>query len=414
MQVSDAYAQVMEKDGWSHAHGRNVAHISQADVDAARLFGYGYRAQTIGAFNATRRAVARLADEETDPAVEAWLDRASTLLEQLEAKAIDPILPDHRALISTLHSYDYWASLVDELLTNACARKANRKLETTRQLFLESMHQITTGTGLYVARDLKLPEQGAFIVPDLDIAIAPIIYGDHHSWNAAFLAGDRPGVAVHRHREGAEIHLGYGPVKGQTILGSSFSDVHEGYAMPIPPMTGHGFLNTSGHDHIVPFVFGSLKMGGWGVFFDVEPLPVEDSPRTEAPLASPEMNQSIFLDRAIEESTTGSGSLRRVLIPASHAGFCEIGGLELAITRLDQDILAPPAPHYRIVSIQYGQAKIHISGAESEVGPHDHFGIPAGMSCRFAPQGQRPLIFLDSMILPVESDSLQTGDRFPF
>jgi len=43
--ASESYAQLLDKARWSHANGRNVFHILQTDVDAARLFSYGYRSQ---------------------------------------------------------------------------------------------------------------------------------------------------------------------------------------------------------------------------------------------------------------------------------------------------------------------------------------------------------------------------------
>ena len=338
----------MDKSLWSHAHGRTVAHVSPAEVDRARLFSYGYRSQTIGAFHATGVALRELASRYPEFRDATWLTQACTLLHQLESKAMDAIEKDPRALISTFHNYDRWIVLVLELLTKACAEIPLSELESIRQKFLERIEKVTSGDGIYIAQDTTLPEQGAFVVPDLDISIAPIIYGDNHSWNAAFLAGGRPGVSLHRHRQGAEIHLGYGALKGKTIVGSNFAEVSEGYAMPIPPMTDHGFLNTSGHDHVVPFIFGSLLLGGWGVFFDVEP---RDQPAlVEQPLESEAMNGSVFLDQAIAEMQQGSGCLRRVLIPAHRAGSRETGGLELAIARVGRAVIDPPGrslPHPR-------------------------------------------------------------------
>ena len=305
MQASEAYHQLVEKSLWSHAHGRNVAHVSPADVDRARLFSYGYRSQTIGAFHATRVALNEFGSQHPECRDESWKTQACTLLEELESKAMDTIARDPRALISTLHGYDRRTLRVLELLTRACADHPRPKLEAIRQQFQERLETVTMGEGIYIARDTTLPSQGAFVVPDLDISIAPIIYGDNHSWNAAFLAGGRPGVSLHRHRQGVEIHLGFGALQGKTILGSSFAEVSEGYAMPIPPMTDHGFLNTSGHDHVVPFIFGSLQLGGWGVFFDVEPR--DQTALVEQPLDSKAMNGSVFLDRAIVEMQQGSG-----------------------------------------------------------------------------------------------------------
>src|SRR5262249_26299922 len=141
---------------------------------------------------------------------------------------------------------------------------------------------VTNCNGIYTACDQRMPAQGAFIVPNLGIAIVPVIYGDYHSWNAAFLFAGNYGVPVHRHRMGAEIHLGFSPVQGRTIQGANYAEVKEGYAMPIPPGVDHGFENTSGHDHIVPFIFGALPLAGWGIFSDVEPQPRVE--RQECPL----------------------------------------------------------------------------------------------------------------------------------
>ena len=249
-------------------------------------------------------------------------------------------------------------------------------------------------------RDLELREQSAFVVPNLGISIASLIYGDHHSWNAAFLSGAHSSVSVHRHKQGAEIHLGFSPVRGRTVLGSYDAEVNEGYAMPIPPMTDHGFVNTSGHDHVLPFVFGSLPMAGWGLFFDVEPRPTEITRQVQQ-LDSAAMNHSIFLDRAIREATA-SEPARKILIPSQRAGSVEVGGLELAIATVDQRGIEPRSAHYRIVAVQHGRGRVRIGHAVSEVGAHDHFGIPADMDCELTSVGDDPLVVLDSMILPVK------------
>src|ERR1700744_4817439 len=102
LQVSDAYAQLIEKARWSHAHGRSVFHISQSDVDQARLFSYGYRSQAIGAFHATSVALESYEKEGGGQETSSCLSRVRGLLNQLEAKAGDTVPSDFRALISTL------------------------------------------------------------------------------------------------------------------------------------------------------------------------------------------------------------------------------------------------------------------------------------------------------------------------
>ncbi len=398
--ASESYAQLLDKARWSHANGRNVFHIHQADVDAARLFSYAYRSQAIGTFHATRVALDAEENAATGSDVKTCLLQARTLLDQLEAKAGEAVPQDFRALISTLYTYDQWINRVAEILEKASARATNSQLEIIRQRFVQNIEPISSGNGIYVARDMVLPEQGAFVVPNLGISIVPVIYGDHHSWNAAFLTADQVGVSVHRHHKGAEIHLGFSPVKGRTILGDNYAEVSEGYAMAIPPMTDHGFFNASGHDHIVPFVFGSLTMTGWGIFFDVEPRPNPGVERKEHPLESPAMNHSVFLERAIERARTQATARREVLIPAERAGSHEIGGLELAINRSHSETDLS-SEHYRIVSVQSGQGRVRIGSAQKDVGEHDHFGVPAGLACTLTPLGEDPLVFLDAMILPI-------------
>jgi mannose-6-phosphate isomerase-like protein (cupin superfamily) len=232
----------------------------------------------------------------------------------------------------------------------------------------------------------------------------PVIYGDYHSWNAAFLTADQVGVPVHRHHKGAEIHLGFSPLKGRTILGENCAEVSEGYAMAIPPMTDHGFFNTSGHDHILPFIFGSLTMTGWGIFFDVEPRSDSGIDRREHPVESRAMNHSIYLERAIERARTQTTVSRELLIPAERAGCHEIGGLELAVNRV-QGQTDLSSDHYRIVSVQSGKGRVRIGAAQTEVSEHDHFGVPLDLTCTLTQLGDDPLVFLDAMILPLGRNS---------
>jgi mannose-6-phosphate isomerase-like protein (cupin superfamily) len=394
------YAQLLEKARWSHTHGRNVFHILPADIDAARLFSYGYRSQAIGAFHATRVAIEGEQEAASGPYVKTCLLQARSLLDQLESKAGEAVPRDFRALISTLYYYDLWVDQLIEVLDKASVRSTNSKLEAILWRFLRNIAPVTSGNGIYLARDLVLHEQGAFLVPNLGISIVPVIYGDHHSWNAAFLTADQVGVSVHRHHKGAEIHLGFSPVEGQTILGGNFARVSEGYAMAIPPMTDHGFFNMSGHDHIVPFVFGSLTMTGWGIFFDVEPRSDTGIERQEHPLESPAMNHSIFLERAIERAARTTAATREILIPAQRAGSREIGGLELAVSRVHGEVDLS-SDHYRIVSVRSGKGRVCIGASQTEVSDHDHFGVPAGLACTLTHLADDPLIVLDAMILPI-------------
>jgi hypothetical protein len=100
---------------------------------------------------------------------------------------------------------------------------------------------------------------------------------------------------------------------------------------------------------------------------------------------------------------SGQGFMRQVLVPAHRAGSNEIGGLELALTRAGQDAMEMSSPHYRIISVDSGRAEVQIGNVEAQVCRHDHFGVPAQISCQITPLGRDPFVFLDAMILPVEA-----------
>jgi hypothetical protein len=100
-QVSETYAQLLDRARWSHEHGRSVFDI-QTDIDAARLFGYGYPSQAIGTFHATRVAMEDQENGANGPYVTACLSQARILLHQLEAGAGESVPRDFRVLISTL------------------------------------------------------------------------------------------------------------------------------------------------------------------------------------------------------------------------------------------------------------------------------------------------------------------------
>ena len=70
---------------------------------------------------------------------------------------------------------------------------------------------------------------------------------------------------------------------------SYHAEVDEGYAMPIPPKVRHGYVNDSTMQHHVPFIFGSLTRGGWGVFLDVEAQPIDLDKLEKAPVYSRQM-----------------------------------------------------------------------------------------------------------------------------
>jgi hypothetical protein len=250
---------------------------------------------------------------------------------------------------------------------------------------------------------MQAPAQASFVVPGLGIIIVPLVYGDHHSWNLAYLAGQARDVPTHRHHHGVEIHLGYNPTHGMTVLGKHRAEVEEGYAMPIPPETDHGWINTSPEAHHVPFIFGSQKHGGWGVFLDVEPQPRPVEELTLVPRDGAPFSQMIYLERQIARAERMTACWRTTLIPARVTDRQGSGGLELSLTRINPTGYAFPLADFRIVSVVRGRGRLSLAGVEQDVGPHDHFGVPAGTSAMLKQISAEALVVLDAL--------LQGGER---
>lgn len=375
----------------AHQAGRCPHGIGTDDINLARLYCHAFRGHVIGAFHATRQAL--IGSGFSTPSL-MHLARAKQLLKDLADLAMDPILPDMRALLATFHRYDGWVRQALHALENAQlhARVGER--------FRAIMEEITSCNGIYLRQDTHVPEQGSFVVPNLGITIVPLVYGDQHSWNLAWLPGERSDVPLHLHREGVEIHLGHSPMHGDTILGDCKADVAEGYAMPIPPRTTHGYVNQSGKVHHVPFVYGSLKAGGWGVFLDVDAQAVAVDALRRVSRDAAEMNGTIYLDREIAAAESQTTSGRRVLIPAERTNRNGCGGLELAIVRATSDTFAYPLDSFRCVSVIRGEGMATVAGQEQSVKAHDHFGIPANIAAQLRQKGKAPLVLLDAVLRP--------------
>ena len=393
---SDAYLQLIEKADRSYQNNRGVFHIEEEDIALARLYSYGYRSQTIGAFHACREAVQSVHESDGDDA-EA-LTRALDLLNQLANLAILPVPGDFRALLFTLYYYDLKIREAIAALESYCVARTSPTMETIKGRFISKMTEIAGGNGIYVSKDNVMPEQASFLVPNLGIMIVPLIYGDHHSWNSAFVSGPASGMTTHRHREGVEIHLGFSPIHGDTILGDCCAEVHEGYAMPIPAGVDHGFENLSGHDHLLPFVFGSATLSGWGVFFDVEPRPKRSEDLQKVPLQSMEMNRSVYLERELSRMGEGSGNDRKILISSSATASPRAGALEMGIGRANAEGLSLQEERFRMVSVQSGAAEIKIGSVTAKLEEHDHVGIPGGMEAQIVSKETRPVVFLDAFL----------------
>jgi len=260
-----SYSQLLEKVHASHDQGRRTDQIDRADIDLARLYCYAYRIHTIGAYHATRLVLTE--HPVQDPVARAHLQRAVEQLDDLANQGMELVPDDFRAVISTFYYYDRGVRRVLDALEQAYFSSRDATLDRIGQRFLQLMGEISAGNGLYLTRDTGAPEQASFVVPNLGITIVPLVYGDHHSWNLAYLKAPNLDVPFHRHHFGVEIHLGFEPLEGYMVLGNCKAPVlGEGYALPIPPMTRHGWVNTSGDEHHVPFIFGSLYQAGWGGF----------------------------------------------------------------------------------------------------------------------------------------------------
>jgi mannose-6-phosphate isomerase-like protein (cupin superfamily) len=377
----------------SHARGRDPFVATPRDIALARLYCHAFRRHVIGAFHATRKELASIA-----PAA-APVARAVESLADLADRSMDPVERDVRALISSFHHYAAHVDRVVESLAEACDLAADcGPLATVRDRFVTHMEAITAGNGLSLTRDDAAPPQGCFQVPNLGITIVPLVYGDHHSWNLAWLDGARSDVPCHLHREGVEIHLGHGPLHGHTILGDVKAEVTEGYAMPIPPGTRHGYANIGSRTHHVPFIFGSLTLGGWGVFLDVDARPTEAADLPAVPVTAAELNGTVFLEREIAAAAVARATLRRTLIPADRTRRDRTGGLELSLAAVVGEPLVLEAERFRAVSVVRGRGTLKLAGEEAVIAPHDHFGIPAGLPATLTVEGGEPLVMLDATL----------------
>jgi len=306
-----------------------------------------------------------------------------------------------RALLSTLHRYDEGIDRVLEALRQI-QDSGPTDLATTvgpiADRFQSSMEQVSASNGICLTRDTGAPEQASFVVPNLGITIVPLVYGDHHSWNLAWLPGERSDVPLHQHHEGVEIHLGYGPMRGHIILGDCQAEVSEGYALPIPPRTVHGYVNASAAVHHVPFIYGSFKAGGWGVFLDVEAQPRPLGELRAVNRDSAEMTGTVYLERVIDAAAASAAAARQVMIPAAATDRQGVGGLELAVIRATEAGYRLPVDGFRAVSVVRGAGLVNIGGVEQAVQAHDHFGIPAGVEASLWQRGQQPFVCLDALI----------------
>ena len=267
--------------------------------------------------------------------------------------------------------------------------------------FINVVNRVRSSNGIELTRDTEAPEQATFVVPNLGITIVPLVYGDYHSWNLAWLDGDRSDVPYHRHSNGVEIPLGYSPIRGHIVLDNYRALTNEGYALAIPPNTRHGYVNASEKTHHLPFIFGSYKRGGWGVFFDVEAQPIQLKTLRKVPSDSNRLNTPIRLERIIRNFACQSLCKRKRILPACRTNRNGTGGLELHLTR------APIGKPYLLrsnrflaTSVVSGSGLLRMAGQECPIVLHDHFGIPGGIPAEIEGDEKGPLVLMDADLVP--------------
>ncbi len=400
LKTDPEYQRLVEKVRTSHESGRSTADIEQRDIDLARLYCYAYRTHTIGAFHAARVAI------ESQPAPSGLAavqrQRAVDALHELANVGIDHVPGDFRALLSTFYRYDCGVRRVLDALGQEYELTGDESVRVIADRFQQVIERISTCGGIYVTRDNEVPDQASYVLSALGISIVPLVYGDHHSWNLAVLPPEADTTTMHSHQHGVEIHLGYRPLQGYTILGNCCAEVSEGYAMPIRPRTVHGYANASGQRHGLPFVFGSMRHAGWGVFFDVEPKrrPLEQLKRVA--IDSGWMNGTVLLERQIAAAAQWAETRTSVLVPtertAGSGPTAPVGALELLLQRIDERGAQLWFDSYLIVSVVRGSGWLAVGRCEREVSRHDHFGIPRGMRAQLRQKGSDPLVVLAAMI----------------
>jgi len=380
----------------SHRNQRNLSGISDEIILLARLYAYGFRGQIIGSFHAAAQALGKLRPSLGES------KEIQTAIEQLRALGAlsAEIVPrDYRAVLGIFYRYDQGITRVIGNLTQAINIQSSDELRPILVRFLRNMERVTVSSGIVISRDDEIPDQASFVVPSLGITIVPLVYGDQHSWNMAFLSGENLDVPRHLHREGIEIHLGMGSLHGETCLGGYRAEVTEGYAMPIPPGTPHGYVNLARYEHRLPFIFGSRRLGGWGIIPDVNPQPVDAANLVPVDVEAKEMNGTVMLDREIAAAAKGTGNLRRTLISGERTFSPIAGGISLSLSRIAEKEMTYQPERFQIVGVVRGRGKVKIGPAEAELAPHSHFGIPAGATATITALDQEPLVLLDAILV---------------
>lgn len=122
-------------------------------------------------------------------------------------------------LLRLFFGYDIGVRRVVDSLNKAIDASRDPLSVDFGDAFVASIGAITGGEGIHLTQDTNAPELGSFVIPNLGITIVPLVYGDQHSWNLAYLSEEHRDVPNHLHRSGSEIHLGFYPLNCYMALG---------------------------------------------------------------------------------------------------------------------------------------------------------------------------------------------------
>ncbi len=397
-----AYTHLLEMACRAHSEGRNPNALTEQDIQRSRLYCYAYRRQAIGVFHATR--VLLEAEVEPSAACKPHRLRARELLSDLANLSVELIPTDFRALLGTLYRYEISIHRCIQALREDAACGGGSAVQAAAERFEQVINSVRGSCGIELSRDDECPEQASFVVPNLGITIIPLVYGDHHSWNLAWLNPEQSDVPFHQHAHGVEIHLGYGPMQGHMVLGGARGLTKEGYALPIPPNTRHGYVNDSNMAHNLPFIFGSQRRSGWGIFFDVDPQPIDLSNLDAVEPYGPRMNHAVPIEQRIAAFARLPMPTRRCILPSSLTDRDGTGGIELHLIRAPEKRSIRICPErFLACSVVQGAGELRMLGETVNIEHHHHFAVPAGIEAEFIQRGPTPLVLMDADLRPSRS-----------
>ncbi len=387
----DKLEELFERAKQAVEHGRNAFELSEDDVARARLCCYAFRTQTIGLFSAAAELARKNRPQDMD-----WHYMLPSAL-ALQALGCLDVPTDHRAALGLLPAY---LKLFDDLTAWITPLSIDWEEAAEYAAALERWReQLAARGGLWVARDDRVDSWQAYKVPGLEVRILPLVYMQRHSWNVAQLGPESVGRTFHFHRAGVEIHFGFSPLHGLTVLGNCAAEVREGYAMPIPSGVLHGFDTLREGTHLLPFTFGSTRFAGWGIFADVQPQSVRSSELRRVALDDPAMNGSVFIERVLRDAAANPSGERVVVIPATRTQSPGVGGLELSV-RAARRTVPLTRPRDVIVSLRHGSATTRVGPVTCDVRAGDHWGVPANMEAELVPTGDGPAVWLEVELVP--------------